>query len=239
MDNEKKYNKVICIGMHKTGTSTLGMALLELGFSVVGARTDLAEVLLKGEIDIAIEEARPYSALQDVPWALLYKELDKKYPNSKFILTEREENKWLNSVLNHFGKTYIPIHEWIYGEGVAFGNEGIYLKKYKDHYAEVKQYFRDRPNDILMISFSNGDDWEKICNFLGHEIPKVKFPYANKGKHNMSSFEKIYNSLRSLIPVSLRRKILNIFGFPDKRNRFNNHFQNKKYRKVVKKSLKK
>lgn len=230
MKTDREINKVICIGMHKTGTTTLGLALIDLGYKVLGARTDLAEILLDGNLEKALEEARPYNALQDVPWALLFKELDKKYPDSKFILTEREESKWMNSVLNHFGDSDIPLHKWIYGTGIAKGNEDIYIAKYRNHHKEVKAYFKNRPNDLLTISLSEGDGWEKLCGFLGHAIPNKNFPYANKGRHNWSAKEKMYNKLRSVLPVAMRRKILDILGIEDKRNRFHNHFENKAHR---------
>lgn len=227
--------KVICVGMHKTGTTTLGLALLDLGYSVMGARTDLAPELLKENIKPALKIAASYEALQDVPWALLYKELDKEFPNSKFILTEREENKWIRSVVNHFGSDYIPLHDWIYGKGDAIGNEELYLKKYKDHNQSVRQYFKDRKDDLLVISFAKGHGWKEICTFLKCDMPKKKFPFVNKGKHNQSAIEKLYDYIRGLIPTPIRRNVLNILGFPDKRNRFNNHNENKKYREKIKK----
>jgi hypothetical protein len=97
-----KHSKVICIGWHKTGTSSLGDALLDLGYTVTGAREDLAYSLLDGDIEPSLEVAKKFEALQDLPWAALYIELDKAFPNSKFILTVREEQDWLNSAKKHF-----------------------------------------------------------------------------------------------------------------------------------------
>jgi len=231
----KNESKVICIGMHKTGTTTLGLALLDLGYSVLGARTDITDLLVEGEMEEVLKITESYDALQDVPWAVLYKELDKKYPNSKFIITKRDENKWLQSVLNHFADTYIPLHEWIYGVRIASGNEEVYVNRYKRHYEEVNEYFKNRPNDLLSISFKDGDGWKEICEFLGQEIPSKKFPFVNKGRHNLSTSERLYNDLRSMIPTSVRRKILDVLGFPDKRNRFNNHTENKEFREKLKK----
>lgn len=230
----KNRQRVICIGMHKTGTSSLGLALLELGYKVLGARTDLADLLLENQIDQVLETTEPFDALQDVPWALLFKELDQKYPNSKFILTKRNETSWLNSVSAHFADIEIPLHRWIYGHGVAKGQEAVYLEKYRAHYKEVESYFKDRPEDIISIDFAKGDGWPKLCNFLNKEIPNKPFPYANKGKHTLTIGEKLYAKLRSLIPARQRRKILDMLGIPDKRNKFNNHFENKRYREKIK-----
>ena len=229
MEKNKRFNKVFCIGMHKTGTSSIGLALIELGYSVLGARVDLADDLLEGKIENVLEAVAPYSAIQDVPWALLYKELDNKYPNSKFILTERDEVKWMNSVLKHFGNKHIKIHKWIYGKGVAMENKELYLKKYRSHYQEVKEYFKNRSKDLLIISLAEGGGWKEVCDFLGHPIPKKKFPVANKGRHNWTLMEKSYDFVRSFIPGKIRRKILDLLGVPDKRNRFHNHIENSTY----------
>ncbi len=72
------------------------------------------------------------------------------------------------------------MRKWIYGIGCLEGNEKIYLKRYNDHNKEVVEYFKDRPNDFLIMDFSNGDGWEKLCPFLGCDIPKIDFPHVNK-----------------------------------------------------------
>lgn len=228
----KKYNnkdqKVICIGMHKTGTSTLGYALDKLSYSVVGARLDMTQHLLKNNIDVVLEEASKYDALQDVPWAVLYDKLDQKYPGSKFILTERNEDQWIKSVINHFGKLDIDLHRWIYGEGTALGNELIYLDKYRRHNKEVKEYFKNRPNDLLIFSL-NDNGWNELCEFLNCKVPPVEFPHANKGIHNLSKKEKIISKIKKTIPVSWRGKIMRKLGYSNRSNIFNNYKENQKY----------
>jgi len=223
---QKEYNKVFCIGWHKTGTTTLGEALLMLGFNVVGARLDLADPLMNGDVGLLMKEAEKYKAFQDVPWAALFRELDQEYPGSKFILTVRDENKWLNSASNHFEDKYYKLHEWLYGVGKLRGNEDIYLKRYRKHYKEVDEYFKDRPDDLLVIDWSKEVGWKHLCQFLNKPIPAKSFPYANKGKHNYSFWEKVYDRLRGILPVNVRRKVLDVLGFADKRNRFHNYEEN-------------
>ena len=103
-----KKNKVIGIGFHKTGTSTLDVILCKLGYTVLGVRKGLALNLFRNDIESVLKVTEEYDAFQDNPWPLLYKELDTKYPKSKFILTIRDEKKWINSVVNHFGDTVVP-----------------------------------------------------------------------------------------------------------------------------------
>lgn len=222
--------KVFCIGWHKTGTTTLGDALLSLGYTVLGARLDMAQPLLKGETDTALKLAENFDALQDVPWAALFKELDAAFPASKFILTTRDESKWLLSASKHFAGDYTVMREWLYGNGVLSGNESLYLERYRKHNADVLSYFKDRPNDLLVMDLTKGDGWEKLCPFLGKSIPEKKFPHSNKGKHNLNFKEKCIELVRKLTPMFLRNmrmSVLEHLGRSPKRDRFNNRSQNR------------
>lgn len=237
--NKTTRPKIFCIGWHKTGTSTLGDALIELGYKVSGARLDLAASLLKGDKHTTLELAKDFEALQDVPWAMLFKELDKAYPNSKFILTIRDEQAWLKSAQQHFRDTYSDMHKWIYGKGILLGHEDLYLRRYRKHYQDVEEYFKDRSEDIIVMDFKKGDAWEKLCDFLDKPIPKKPFPHSNKGKYNYTLKDKLIYRIRNWTPKWLREwriKILIKLGYPDKRDRFNNKQYNKPILEKNKKS---
>ena len=176
--------KVIGIGFHKTGTTTLDMALRILGYKVLGNRTDLAKKLLDDDIEEAFELVEGYDAFQDNPWPLLYKEFDKRYKGCKFILTLREEEKWIKSVVNHFGEKHTEMRRWIYGVGYPKGNESIYLDRYRLHNREVMEYFKNRKEDFIILSWEKGDGWDELCSFLNKPIPKKSFPHANKGYYS-------------------------------------------------------
>lgn len=237
--NKPHKPRVFCIGWHKTGTSTMGLALLELGYTVLGARLDMAEPLFLEDIATPLELAGHFDSLQDVPWAALYKELDQAYPDSKFILTVREENAWLTSASTHFKDNYISLHEWLYGNGILRENEHVYLERYRQHYQEVKTYFKDRPEDLLVMDLNQGDDWEKLCNFLNEPVPRKKFPYANKGKHNYNWKDKLVYLFRKIIPIPLRKArvtLLQRLGLHRGLNRFNNTYENRAIRNQMKPS---
>ena len=224
--------QAFCIGWYKTGTSTMGMALLEFGYSVLGCRLDMAPPLLQGNKQIALKEAGKYDALQDVPWAALYRELDQKYPGSRFILTCREEEAWLNSAAKHFKGNDIQLHEWLYGNGVLLGNEELYINRYRQHNREVKAYFAGR-SDFIEMDLAAGDGWEKLCEFLAEPMPNKAFPHANKGKHSYTWKDQLRQGIRNLVPKGLRKKrveVLERLGLHNGRNRFNNHHQNRQWR---------
>lgn len=185
-----KKNKVIGIGFHKTGTSTLEVILSKLGYNVLGVRKDLAPNLFNNDIESVLKVTEEYDAFQDNPWPLLYKELDTKYPNSKFILTIRDEKKWINSVVNHFGGAHTEMRRWIYGIGHPKGNEKIYLEKYNSHNNDILTYFKERKEDLLIVDWSKESSWERICNFLEEPILDEEIPHANKGDYSLKKGRK-------------------------------------------------
>jgi len=147
-------------------------------------------------------------AFQDNPWPIIYKELDKKFPGSKFILLLRDSQSWIKSQVRHFGVKETPMRKWIYGVGCPKGNEEIYVKRFDDHNREVLAYFKDRPNELLVLDLPNGDGWEKLCPFLGKDVPRGPFPHANKAEsRERAKFgkNKLSIRLRKIIARLTRR----------------------------------
>jgi hypothetical protein len=171
--------KVFGIGFHKTATTSLAQALAYLGYRVTGPNW-VDNPNIAGEVDeLAFDLANRFDAFQDNPWPILYKELDQKFPGSKFILTLRPSNDWIRSVVNHFKEDETPMREWIYGVGRPKGNEDIYVRRYERHNREVMEYFKDRPQQLLVLNITAGEGWTKLCPFLGETAPAIPFPCAN------------------------------------------------------------
>jgi hypothetical protein len=77
------------IGLTRTGTRSLNRALEILGWRALHYPT--LSMLLHDEMEAATDESV----------AVMYKYLDFVYPNSLFILTERDEEGWLESTAAH------------------------------------------------------------------------------------------------------------------------------------------
>ncbi len=105
--------KIFGIGFHKTGTTSLGTALHDLGYSVCGLRKGALSYILRGDLEPVFGLVERYDAFEDNPWPLLYRELDQRFAGSKFILTVRERNDWLASAVNHFGTRETEMRQWI------------------------------------------------------------------------------------------------------------------------------
>ncbi len=174
--------KVFCIGFHKTGTSSLERALTILGYRVTGPNGVRDRNIARNVLSMAHSLVPRFDAFQDNPWPIIYQEMDQAYPGSKFILTQRDVEAWLRSQVRHFGKKTRPMRQWIYGAGCPQGNEDIYRQRFLRHYREVQAYFAERPDDLLVMDLAAGDGWDKLCPFLGVEIPDQAFPHANKAE---------------------------------------------------------
>jgi hypothetical protein len=167
-----KNHKVFCIGLSKTGTTSLTVAMKVLGYKT-------KHYLLEPDKDIPAHEF-----LSDMPIQTRYQEYDIQYPGSKFILSVRDKKSWLNSCMNHFRhkakqQNSIQYKYRIEQTGVDEYDEDIFSQKYDQHLEDVKEYFKHREADLLILNICEGDGWDKLCAFLGKEIPKKPFPRAN------------------------------------------------------------
>jgi hypothetical protein len=128
-----------------------------------------------------------FDALTDLPAARFYRELDKAFPNSKFILTVRNEESWLRSCSKFFAKGKHRFFKWQQLHFDMYGanrfDSALFQEAYLNHLKDVKSYFANRPNDLLVMNIPNGDSWEKLCAFLEVEEPNRSFPKANAAKN--------------------------------------------------------
>lgn len=212
----------------------MGHALTRLGYRVIGCRLDTVYALERGKVDDVVASVEDFDAVQDVPWAALYEQLDITFPGSKFILTVRDADAWLESARSHFGDTLIPLHGWLYGQARLLGNEKLYRQRYLEHNENVRTYFRARPCDFLELNLANDSGWERVCQFLGCRIPRRSFPHSNKAIHNQGVIERLPENLKRRLPFDLRRRLFNVklrlrtaFGFKDPRDIFNNFEANR------------
>lgn len=191
--------KIFGLGFHKTGTTTLETALIALGYNAIGKQDHLLQDIKSSNWQPVDEIVMRYDGFRDMPWPLYFEMLDEHYPKSKFILTVRDSVKWLESCKNHYKNKGVPIFSEIYGIDNHFpvGNEDVWLERYLLHNKNVREYFKGRPNDFLEVNWEQGDNWEKLCEFLEVPIPNREFPHANKGKYTL--FEKVIRKIHYVV----------------------------------------
>jgi hypothetical protein len=139
-----------------------------------------------GENSFNFDDLAEYESVSDLPIGLYYPEIDKLYPGSKFILTLRDEDEWIASARHHFDgkKANQTIHTWnkmrLQVYGCIIFDEDKFRATYRNHVQSVREYFKDRPDDLLEVNLCKESDWKPICEFLGFEIPAKSFPHKNK-----------------------------------------------------------
>ena len=211
----KNYDKVFCIGFNKTGTTSLEKALTTFGFSLGNqpAAEMLITEYMEEKYDRIIRFCHTADAFQDAPFSLpgLYKVLDKEFPKSKFILTVRDsDEQWYNSLIKFHTKLYssdknrIPNEEdlsnalyrykglsletkKIYGyPEVPLYDENKYREYYNNHNKSVREYFRNRDKDLLVLNVAENGSYKKLADFLGvtNLEGNENFPWLNK-THNV------------------------------------------------------
>jgi len=177
-------SKLFGIGLSKTGTTSLAHALEILGYRTKDylgvsrySRGDLSSI----DLDVLDQ----YDALTDTPIPSFYRELDARYPHSKFILSVRDREGWLKSCRKQFtqrlaekqNEAHKRLFLDLYGTDVY--DEQKFMSGYETFVGGVIEYFKNRPRDLLVIDIAGGDGWEKLCWFLDKPIPNTPFPKAN------------------------------------------------------------
>lgn len=203
-------NKTFIIGLPRTGTTSISVALLDYGFKV--AHT----AYTKRAFELA-------DVVSDAPCFADYKELDALFPNSKFVYLDRALERWvpsmqmllnkmlpelapksgyLNPVLKRcINKTFAPLT-------TENPLDALHLEAcYRTHQQEVFHYFSTR-DDLLTIDISQEYSLQKLLAFLDIESEiAVKFPHLNIGKQvdNWKEF-KHPNKINSLSAGKEHRK---------------------------------
>ena len=159
------FMKIINIGLPRTGTYSLTLALRILGYKTIHCPNKIN----------FIEE---YDAATEVRFN--YNELNEFYPESLFVYTARDFNSWIRSCKRH--KKY-----YVSGWNPFWEQEENWeeIKKNKDKEIEL---LNTQTNKLLIVNICNGDGWSKLCDFLKKPAPRVEFPNVNKSKKNMLLF---------------------------------------------------
>lgn len=173
--------KIFCIGTTKTATSSIGAALERLGYKHHSYDEELLAEVLRGNKAAAIERARDFESFDDWPWSMgtMFVDLDQAFPGSRFIYTDRDLISWAASQRKYF----YADPKWHYGDLTTFDDHfpDVIVRR-RNRKRHIDEYFRRRPQDLLTMTITSGDGWEKLCAWLGREVPDEPFPCVNVTK---------------------------------------------------------
>jgi hypothetical protein len=202
--------KVFCIGMGKTGTTSLEAFFKQLGF-VVGNQSvgeSLLEHWAARNFDPIIGFVNSAQVFQDIPFCLpfTFSALDRAFPDAKFILSVRDDpEEWYSSLVrfttNLVGKGRVPTADdlrtfhhrspgWIFhalkliygvSEEDPFEKSRL-IQVYETHNETVRDYFRHRAQSLLTIKLADPEAAQKIMNFLGMPYRGEIMPHLNRSR---------------------------------------------------------
>ena len=206
---KNKKPKIFCIGLNKTGTTTIEKVLKDFKYKL--GNQEKGELLFKDwykrDFSSIIKLSKTAEAFQDAPFSFPFTfiALDQYFANAKFILTVRDSpEQWYNSLVTHHSKVWAdginpPTSEdlknakYLY-KGFAYEsskvifntpegdpyNKEILFEYYTNHNYQVMEYFRSRPEKLLVINVSNDSDYIRLCDFLNKKPIHKTFPWENK-----------------------------------------------------------
>lgn len=220
-----KQEKIFGIGLSKTGTTSLTKALKLLDHKAVHFPFFHLKAQ-KNSLELNYHRMDKWDAMTDTPIPYFYKKLDRYYPGSKFVLTVRDTDEWLDSCeKNHiwpgeyvhdraasnlpYITQLLQLHHALYGS--VWFDRKRFKHFYQKHIDDVRSYFSDRPDDLLIYNISDGDEWEPLCRFLGKQIPDVEFPKKNVGQNKLLKKETRRQLWKAISFMHLGHRVSNKF----------------------------
>ena len=228
--------RVIGAGLGRTGTTSLKVALEQLGFGPCYHMTEAiqhpshAKVWRKAWRGEAVQWPtflQKYGSAVDFPACSFYPELMDAYPDAKVILTVRDPERWYDSAyqtiylllqamprwmrwLPWAGDIYRMTEEVVWQgsfEG-RFENRARAIHLFERWNAEVQETV---PAERLLV-FDVKQGWQPLCAFLGVPIPPGPFPHKNDRQRMVRARQFLHLVRRGLTAATVISVALGILG---------------------------
>ena len=170
---------VFCIGLGRTGTTSLTQALGMLGYHANHLPVDevtqremnayfAKDLLTTAPLHLSI--LNEYNALADTPVCCIYQGLDRAYPGSKFILTVRDKQSWLASQERLNDQILIPFFsENRDTPDVRFQNSLIKILVTRTIGAEAASIFTE---DFELGAYYDRDAFSRLYDAYYEQVPQ-------------------------------------------------------------------
>lgn len=190
--------------MQRNGTSSVGDFLEQWGLDRIGSPQSNKKhwplKWLEGDFEAIFSDPDFVAAevLEDDPWWFpeFYKVLYHRFPDSKFILLDRDADSWFKSLVRHsngFSPGVTELHakiyrreeeqNWLTGNVPEYGTQRHqelviydkaphYIATYERHNREVRSFFaKNSPNSLFCARLNDSELWTSLAGWLG--LPKL------------------------------------------------------------------
>ena len=210
IEQNVSINKIICVGQPKTGTKTLKQIFVQLGRKASGDPLcflrNNSDYLTVNDIPIDTnnffynisylqKNLEIFDFFHDVPYSFNYELIDKQYPDSKFILTIRDEDDWFKSLF-HYVRLPLPecspkklLNAIYHHEIILEEHKEEVIGLYRKYNNDVITYFKDTPEKLLIVNLcdknkNTSEIIQKISDFTKLTISNnFVFPHENSQKY--------------------------------------------------------
>ena len=200
-------SKIFIIGLPRTATTSVCLAMLGLGFKTAH----------NAYTEHAFSEAQ---VIADTPIFCDYQQLDKHFPNSKFIYLTREAPSWLPSIKQllqrmivnlqrsdggfnpHLKRCYNDVFSPLTADNIA--QDDFLLECYQRHQQGVFTYFQNRASDLLTIDVSDTASYQQLLTFLN--IAPEQGRASGFEKINIGGKVKAWQDINNVLKIESTNK---------------------------------
>jgi hypothetical protein len=174
--------KIFIVGLPRTGTTSICVALLEAGYRVAHTA-------------YTVDCISYAQVIADTPVFCDYQQLAEQFPHAKFIYLARNHQSWIPSIQQLLQRMHLNITRKDGGfnptlkrcfqhvfapltlENIA--SEKFLQQCYFRHKQSVEECFSTEPERLLVLDLSEYNSYKKMSEFLGIAIKEGKFERVN------------------------------------------------------------
>jgi len=193
--------KIFCIGLPRTGTRSFIRACEILGYR--GAHFDaMYHTRQLGRVSIASDKFvhepgyDKFNAFADfpIPIPVVYKGLAKHYPDSLFVLLQRDVDDWIKSWRrlpggdarddSDYRNTHREYRKKMFGYARCDDSvNNVFVAAYRRHASGVEMHFNAIGKHRLFVwDLAANPSWKPLCEFVGKSEPAESFPHLNNSR---------------------------------------------------------
>lgn len=175
--------KIFCIGLHKTGTSTLCDLATSARFNAIHSTKWQRNIPIINKYNFFCDGGSHYNGLNEFDYVTLMN----LYPDSKFIINIRHIRSWIVSKCKHAGwnketniinEDIVPYHDKIVWRKKSLKNISLFIQHYCDWYIKVISYFMDKKDRAIIVDIENDYNIDKLKKMLN--APQINISHKNK-----------------------------------------------------------
>ena len=216
---------VIGAGFGRTGTMSLKLALEMLGVGPCYHMLEVRKNPSHRPVWLQATRHQPvdwdalfidYNSGVDWPIATFWRELSEYYPDAKFILTQRDPQRWYKSISNTIFKSLTGPPEDDQERRVmpselilerTFGGKHTDEQYVIDTYLAHNQAVIDILDRDRLLVYDTGSGWGPLCEFLGLPVPEEDYPNTNSTAEFQSRMQQRTGAAPSPQPESSKKAV--------------------------------